>query len=616
MMKFTGISEELAKRAREVFGAPGGAEVAVAKREAAGYTFAAKDGVYTLSYGRVCDFFRAAALLADQIGRGARDFVVSETPKFALCGVMLDVSRNAVPTVETVKDVIRRMAKMGLNELMLYTEDTYEIDGYPYFGYMRGAYTKAEIKEIVAYAEAFGIETIPCIQTLGHLRQALKWAYAKDLRDTDGILLCAEEKTYAFIEAMIKSARECYRTDKIHIGMDEASGVGSGAYLKKHGYVEKFDILFEHLKRVESIVEKYGFKPMMWSDMFFRLGSETDDYYDGDAVMPDNIGELIPEKMSMVFWDYYHNDKPTYDAMIRLHGGMKREIVFAGGVWTWNGLCVNYDKTFATTRPALESCIEHGVRNVFATMWGDDGAECSVYAALLGMQLYAEYNYGDNVDDAHLAARFKACTGYDMDAFLAIGFDSLPEAVNGWHLVCPSKQVFYQDVLIGLLDKNYRGFDYKTYFKGVLDRMEALPDEGDLQYLFDCYRVLARILYEKCDLGIRVTDAYAANDRETLAGCVETLKKLAGLYDEFHEKAADVWYRNNKPFGFEVIDARMGGAATRIIRAAKRLTAYLEGRVASLPELEAERYFYTRGGNTTAPALGESNAARIMSASN
>ena len=50
--------------------------------------------------------------------------------------------------VETVKFMMRKMALMGQNAFMLYTEDTYEIEGRPYFGYMRGRYTKDELREL------------------------------------------------------------------------------------------------------------------------------------------------------------------------------------------------------------------------------------------------------------------------------------------------------------------------------------------------------------------------------------------------------------------------------------------------------------------------------------
>ena len=113
---------------------------------------------------------------------------------------MLDCSRNAVFTVEKVKSVIRTLAKMGMNVLMLYTEDTYEVPGEPYFGSYRGHYTKAEIQEMDAYASMFGIELVPCIQTLAHLHNALKWPGKNEIKDSTDVLIVGKEETYVFIE--------------------------------------------------------------------------------------------------------------------------------------------------------------------------------------------------------------------------------------------------------------------------------------------------------------------------------------------------------------------------------------------------------------------------------
>ena len=63
-------------------------------------------------------------------------------------GVMLDMSRNAVMKVEEVKNFILILKRMGYNSLQLYTEDTFEIEGEPFFGYMRGRYSIEELKEI------------------------------------------------------------------------------------------------------------------------------------------------------------------------------------------------------------------------------------------------------------------------------------------------------------------------------------------------------------------------------------------------------------------------------------------------------------------------------------
>ena len=72
-------------------------------------------------------------------------------------GVYIDCSRNAVITVSAMKKFFDVIRSMGYNSAMIYTEDTFELDEYPEFGYMRGRYTKEELKEIVAYGEKIGI---------------------------------------------------------------------------------------------------------------------------------------------------------------------------------------------------------------------------------------------------------------------------------------------------------------------------------------------------------------------------------------------------------------------------------------------------------------------------
>ena len=114
-------------------------------------------------------------------------------------GAMLDMSRNAVMKVEEVKNFAKILHSFGYNTLLLYTEDTYVVDGEPYFGYMRGRYTKDELKELVTYCESLGIEMIPCIQTLAHLNQIFRWQAYAPIHDCDDILFVGEERTYELI---------------------------------------------------------------------------------------------------------------------------------------------------------------------------------------------------------------------------------------------------------------------------------------------------------------------------------------------------------------------------------------------------------------------------------
>ena len=204
----------------------------------------------------------------------------SELPAFASVSAMPDCSRNAVMKLSAVKQLIRTIALMGLNGLMLYTEDTYEVPEEPRFGHLRGRYTQKELKELDAYAARFGVELIPCIQMLAHFDAIMKWPEYSAIKDWDNILDLSKERSYELLEHCIKSVAESFTTRKINIGMDEAYLLGRGKYLEKMGYRTGTEIMRDHLARIMVILRKYGFHPMMWSDMFFRQCNSTHTYRD------------------------------------------------------------------------------------------------------------------------------------------------------------------------------------------------------------------------------------------------------------------------------------------------------------------------------------------------
>ena len=244
-------------------------------------------------------------------------------------GVMLDCSRNAVMKPEKVKEFIDVLAKIGYNTLELYMEDTYEIEGEPYFGYLRGGYTARELKDIDAYAEGKGVELIPAIQTLAHFNNLAKLPHYEDIIDINDILLVENEKTYALIDKMFKTLSETFSSRLVNIGMDEAHLIGLGKYLDAHGFTDRYELLIRHLGKVAAIADKYGFTLHMWSDMFFRIGNRGK-YYGKDLCISEGLSEKIPRNVELVYWDYYHTEKEDYEAMMSAHKSFIDDFWFAG----------------------------------------------------------------------------------------------------------------------------------------------------------------------------------------------------------------------------------------------------------------------------------------------
>lgn len=574
-----------------------------------------------IGYHTRIQFFRALGLFLERyVDR--EPFKICETPFFDTDGVMIDASRNGVPTVASIKRVLLNMAAMGLNLLMLYTEDTYEVEGLPYFGYMRGRYTFGELKECDDFADLFGIEMIPCIQTLGHLTQMLKWDAFCEVRDTADILLAGNEKTYELLGKMIGAASAPFRSRRIHIGMDEAWSLGLGRYLELNGPRRRFDIMNEHLRRVSDITEKQGLEPMIWSDMFFTLGSKTHDYFDPDSVVPEDVAKMIPGNVRQVYWDYFSNDEEHYSRFIEKHRAIGIEPLFAGGIWTFAGIAVNYSKTFAAINAALAACRKEGVREVFATAWNDDGTETNLFSALLGMQLFAENGYGGPISPDILKRRFEFCTGASFEAFMELScFDTVPGAEQesiARKPSNPSKYLLWQDIMTGLFDRHIEGLDLADHYTMLGEMLKQHAENGEQwRSVFEVPWKLCCVLSEKADLGIRLRNCYLNKDIESLRYIAKTtLPRLRGSVDELRRAHREQWFKTYKPFGWEVLDLRYGGLLARIDSAGKRINDYLEGKIEMIEELEAERLYFDGPDRPEGVILGRCNRyGRIASAS-
>lgn len=561
-------------------------------------------------------FYRALGLWLQEF-KVSRMFQVSEQPQFKTNGVMVDVSRNAVMTVDGIQSLLRKMALMGLNVVMMYTEDTYTVEKYPYFGYMRGRYSEKELRACDDYANYFGIEMIPCIQTLAHLTEALKWNYASNIKDTSDILLVGNEETYEFIEELLKAASKPFRSNRIHIGMDEAHQLGLGKYLEQHGYQKRFSIMNEHLHKVVALAEKLSLKPMIWSDMYFRLGSKTGNYYDLNAHIPAEVIDSMPKDVQMVYWDYYHTDQEFYRTFLQKHKEFGTEPIFAGGVWTWNGIAPNYGKTIATTNAALEACKKEGITEVFATMWGDNGAETHPFAGLAGLQLYAEHGYGTEVSQEKLAKRFSFCTGGNWDDFLALNeFDETPGvAKDNLHESHPSKFLLWQDVLLGLYDENIRTLPLSEHYFNLASCMDKAKERNkNWSEMFSFYTQLARVLSIKAKLGVHTKAAYDRKDKQELTHLKDQLPLLRSMVDELRKLHRSLWFSTLKPFGWEVIDIRYGGILSRLETAEYRLDQWLNGSISRIEELEEERLFFDAPWRMPEGALGRNSYHRIVTA--
>lgn len=506
---------------------------------------------------------------------------MNKTLQVRRLGTMLDCSRNAVPNLESLKAWIDLTADLGYTTLMLYTEDTYEVDENPYFGYLRGRFSKQELRAVDAYAKERHMELIPCIQTLAHLQAIKRWPEYAPHFDADDILLVGDERVYELIDRMFATLAQCFSSRIVHIGMDEAEMLGRGRYLNEHGYQNGSDILLSHVKRVAEIGAKYGFSCLMWSDLFFKLANGG--VYYGQAQIDDHVSSQIPGNVTLIYWDYYSTDPAHYNKMMQAHRQLKPGSWFAGGLWSWTGFAPHNGYSIRATSAAMQSCRDNGVQDVFFTLWGDDGGECSRFSLLPSLFYTAELAHG-NWDEQEIKRRFEAKYHIPFDTFMLLDLPGTPNGLDT--AICNAeKYLLYQDCFMGLLDMNVAPGTGAQY-AACADRLSAYVCNQTWGYLFATQKALCEVLSLKAELGIRTHQIYASRDRQALAALLTDYEAVGERLDAFYQALRRQWFRENKPHGFDVQDIRLGGLLRRVRSCKERLQTLYDGKIDWIEELE------------------------------
>jgi hexosaminidase len=204
--------------------------------------------------------------------------VITDQPRFAWRGVMLDVARHFFGVAD-LKRYIDLLAAYKINRLHLHLTDdqgwrivinrweklaTY--GGSTAVGGGKGGYyTQKDYAEIVAYAQSRYITVVPEVDMPGHTNAAL--ASYPEL-NCDGVApalytqtkvgfssLCVEkEVTYQFIEDVVRELAALTPGPYLHIGGDESQATKPEDYLK-------------FMTRVQEIVRNAGKRPVGWEEM-------------------------------------------------------------------------------------------------------------------------------------------------------------------------------------------------------------------------------------------------------------------------------------------------------------------------------------------------------------
>jgi hypothetical protein len=546
------------------------------------------EGVFEIEY-------HTLSAAARGVAHALADAETEERMSFQTFGVLWDCSRTGVVRTDYFKHALRRMALFGFNTAMLYTKDAYQVAGEPYFGYMRGAYSAEEIREIDDYAARLGIEMIASIQAMGHLEPILRWSCYGGIKDTDNVILPDCENSFVLLEKMIAFWSGNLRSRRIHLGMDETHDLGRGRFLDKNGYQSPYDIYNRHLRRLCTICEKFELKPMIWNDMYFRYANSSQNYYDTESEIPERVRNAIPADVTLCYWDYYHEDTEFYEKMLKRTEDLNgKKPLMASGIWTWTRLWYDPEITKNTVGPCLDACCKCGVRDVIFTMWGDDGGYCEFESSFAGMAWAADKAFHPEVSESRVTLLFRTVCGTDYKIQCALGEMDwnfcTADGKTAFHVSAP--EVLWDDPLMGIIWHEYESYE-STAWEKILRHYETLRElagdrrndhfAGDLDFAWN----VCNVLCEKIALRQKILEKYAFRDTEELRSIAESgVPRVIQAVESLNAAFRTQWFRKYKSYGLEIMQIRLAGLCERYRELGRCLLEISADRGKTISELE------------------------------
>lgn len=310
---------------------------------------------------------------------------IKDRPDFKYRGFYHDVTRGKIPTVETIKTLIDKMAYYKLNSLQLYVEHTYEFKECKSENEKFGCLTGDEIKEIDAYCKKNFIDFIPSLSTFGHLYELLNSEEFGDLRvlkDSDEVNFWharmrhhtidpLKNESFELVKSLINQYIPNFESDYFNICCDETFDLKE---YEKSGY-DVGKIYVDFVKKIIDFVRQKGKNVMMWADILLQH--------------PETMADL-PENMCFLNWDY--SAEPGEANIKKIADEGKPQIV-CPGTGTWSRLCENVANEEKNISLMAEYGCKYGALGVLNTNWGDWGNPCSLELAMYGMVLGAEKSW-------------------------------------------------------------------------------------------------------------------------------------------------------------------------------------------------------------------------------
>lgn len=358
--------------------------------------------------------------LSDQSSGKLPFLEIQDAPKLDLRGIMLDIGRNKIPSMETMYALLDKFAAMRINHVEFYMEGyCFHYPEYAYLFSDETPVTAQEFQSLDTYAKSLFIDLVPNQNVLGHMDQYLATPQLNALAECeDGFIFenlfwrppmtldVRDSKSLEFVTGMLDHLLENFSSPLVNVNMDEPFELGKGKN-KEEAEKNGTSILYlDYAKKINEYCRSKDKRMMMWGDQILEH--------------PDSVAAL-PKDVILLDWIY------EGDAHFETHAKLMEQTglsyCLCPGTSSWGALTGRSDNMKKNIKDAVTCAINYHGLGIITTDWGDLGHWqyiSSSYPAFALSGLYSwsgsqadecladwfcnQYIYGDNTGQAYRIA--------------------------------------------------------------------------------------------------------------------------------------------------------------------------------------------------------------------
>lgn len=322
---------------------------------------------------------------------------IEDHPDFASRGVMLDISRDKVPTMETLYLLVDQLAEWKINRFELYTEHTFAYRNHREVWEKASPMTADEIRALDAFCAARFIELVPNQNSFGHMHRWLQHPrYAPLAEVTDGYntswggwhegsfsLNPLDPRSLALMEELFAELLPCFTSHNVNVGCDETFDLGQGRSKEVCERLGNGRVYLDYLLAIHRLIQRHGHTMHFWGDIILHH--------------PELIPE-IPRDIVPLVWGYEANE--DFEGKCSKFAASGLTFMVCPGTSSWNSLVGRTDNALGNMRSASVAGLRHGATGYLNTDWGDNGHWQPYSISLLPFAAGAGYAWHGEAQDA------------------------------------------------------------------------------------------------------------------------------------------------------------------------------------------------------------------------